>query len=144
MGFPRMDHVSVVVNDLDAAIAFFTELGLEVESRTTVGGEWVDRINNLEGIQVEIVMLHAADDSGKLELTKFHSPALTDAKPGPPNELGLRSVMFEVADIHDTIARLQQHGGELIGEIVDYENVYRLAYVNGPDGAIVSLAQFIG
>lgn len=140
MAVLRMDHVSVVVSDLDAAIAYFTELGLVEENRMPVSGKWVDRVNGMDNVRVEIVMM-VSPDGGKLELTKFRSPALTDQKPGPANTLGLRSVMFEVEDVVETVARLRKHGGELIGEIADYENIYRLCYTRGPDGIIVALAQ---
>jgi catechol 2,3-dioxygenase-like lactoylglutathione lyase family enzyme len=143
MAVLRMDHVVVVVRDLEAGIAFFTELGLELEGRQHVGGEWVDRVNGIAGVQVEIAMMRTADGHNKLELTAFDSPALVDAQPhpAPPNTLGLRSVMFEVDDVADTVARLEAHGGELMGEIADYEDVYRLCYVRGPAGIIVALAQ---
>lgn len=135
-----MDHVVVVVSNLDAAIAYFTELGLEIEGRMPISGKWVDRVNGIDNVRVEIVMMRAPD-GGKLELTKFASPALTDQQPGPPNTLGYRSVMFEVDDVAETVARLRKHGGELIGEVADYEDIYRLCYVRGPDGIIVALAQ---
>jgi catechol 2,3-dioxygenase-like lactoylglutathione lyase family enzyme len=139
----RMDHVSVVVGDLDAGVAFFTELGLELEARQRIAGAWVDRVNGIDGVQVEIAMMRTPDGHGKLELTAFASPPLADAAPhpAPPNTLGLRSVMFEVDDIADTIARLEPHGGSLMGAIEDYEDMYRLCYLRGPAGIIVSLAQ---
>src|SRR5689334_12551661 len=120
MTIKRMDHVSVVVDDLDAAIAFFTTLGMAREGKAHVEGDWGDRINNLEGIQVDIVMMQTPDGHGRLELTKFHNPKLVDIEPAvaPPNALGLRSVMFLVESIDDTIARLRADGGELIGEVV--------------------------
>jgi len=143
MSLVRMDHISVVVDDLSAAIAFFTELGLQAGDRMPISGPWVDRINALDNIHVEIVMMRTPDGHGQLELTKFTSPALVPPQPhpAPPNVLGLRSVMFEVNDIADTIARLRKHGGELIGEVVDYKDIYRLCYLRGPAGIIVSLAQ---
>jgi catechol 2,3-dioxygenase-like lactoylglutathione lyase family enzyme len=139
----RMDHVSVVVEDLEGAIAFFTELGLELEARQPVSGAWVDRVNAIEGVVVEIAMMRAADGSGKLELTSFALPSLvpTSPHPAPPNTIGYRSVMFEVDDIADTIARLEPLGGELIGAVEDYEDMYRLCYLRGPAGTIVALAQ---
>jgi catechol 2,3-dioxygenase-like lactoylglutathione lyase family enzyme len=141
MTVPRMDHVSVVVDDLEAAVAFFVELGLDRDGEARVEGDWVDRVNALEGVQVDIVMMRAPDGGG-LELTKFHSPAATTAEPdAPSNTFGLRSVMFEVDDIDDVVARLRGHGGELVGEVTDYEDVYRLCYIRGPQGIIVSLAQ---
>lgn len=138
-----MDHVSVVVDDLAAAIAFFTALGMAVEGRAPIEGPWVDRINGLEGIRVEIVMMRTPDGEGRLELTKFHSPALVPIEPAiaPPNALGLRSVMFAVDSVDDTVARLRAQGAELVGEVAQYENIYRLCYVRGPAGIIVALAE---
>jgi catechol 2,3-dioxygenase-like lactoylglutathione lyase family enzyme len=145
MTIKRLDHISVVVEELDAAIEFFTALGMSIEGRTPVEGPWVDRINGIEGIRVEIVMMRTPDGHGKLELTKFRHPALVDVQPAnaPPNALGLRSVMFAVEDIDDTIARLRARGGELIGEVVQYEQIYRLCYMRGPAGVIVALAEEI-
>jgi catechol 2,3-dioxygenase-like lactoylglutathione lyase family enzyme len=143
MTIKRLDHISVVVEELDAAIEFFTALGMSIEGRMPVEGPWVDRINGIEGIRVEIVMMRTPDGHGKLELTKFRHPALVDVQPAnaPPNAPGLRSVMFAVEDIDDTIARLRARGGDLIGEVVQYENLYRLCYMRGPAGIIVSLAE---
>ncbi|MFG2068762.1 VOC family protein [Micromonospora tulbaghiae] len=141
-----MDHVSVVVDDLPAAIAFFTELGMEVEGEMPVEGAWVDRVNGMDGVRVDIAMMRTPDGHGKLELTRFRAPALVAAEPSdaPPNTLGLRSVMFAVDDVDDTVARLRAHGGELIGEVADYGDVYRLCYLRGPAGVIVALAQQLG
>jgi catechol 2,3-dioxygenase-like lactoylglutathione lyase family enzyme len=137
-----MDHVVVVVDDLQAGTAFFTELGMEVEGEQRVEGDWVDRVNGIDGVSVDIVMLRTPDGHGKLELTKFRSPAATTAEPNAAaNTLGYRSVMFAVDDVDDTVARLQSRGGELIGEIAQYEDMYRLCYVRGPAGVIVALAQ---
>ena len=143
MTIKRLDHISVVVDDLDSAIDFFTTLGLSVAGRARVGGPWVDRINALEGIQIDIVMMRTPDGHGQLELTKFLSPELVPLEPAvaPPNALGLRSVMFTVESVDDTVARLQSTGGELIGEVVQYEDLYRLCYMRGPAGIIVSLAE---
>ena len=143
MTVKRMDHVSVVVEDLAPAIAFFTELGMELEGEAPIEGEWVDRINGIKGIKVNIAMMKTPDGHGKFELTKFHNPPLVDVQPkdAPPNALGLRSVMFLVDDIEDTVSRLRKHGGELMGEIVEYANVYKLCYMRGPAGIIVSLAE---
>ena len=139
----RMDHVSVVVRDLEAAVAFFVELGMELEGRAPIEGRSVDRLNALDGIRVDIAMMRTPDGSGRLELTKFHSPAVISAEPenAPPNTLGLRSVMFAVDDIDDVVTRLRNHGGELIGEIAQYEEMYRLCYMRGPAGIIVALAE---
>jgi catechol 2,3-dioxygenase-like lactoylglutathione lyase family enzyme len=141
----RMDHVVVVVDDLEAATSFFAELGMEREGGMPIEGSWVDRVNGLEGMQVDIVMMRAPDGGG-LELTKFRSPALVSAEPAsaPPNTLGLRSVMFEVDVLDDTVDRLRPHGGELIGEVVQYEDFYRLCYLRGPGGIIVALSERLG
>lgn len=141
----RMDHVSIVVNDLEAAIAFFVELGLEVEGETSVEGRWVDRVSGLDGVRVDIAMMRTPDGQSRLELTKFRTPAAATAEPNAPaNTLGLRSIMFAVEDIDDILARLQAHGAKLVGEVVQYENIYRLCYVRGPEGIIVALAEQIG
>lgn len=139
----KMDHVSVVVDDLPAAVAFFTTLGMAAEGEARIEGPWVDRINGIEGIQVDIIMMRTPDGQGRLELTKFRNPELVAIEPAiaPPNALGLRSVMFLVEDIDDTVARLSAEGGELIGEVVRYENYYRLCYMRGPANIIVSLAE---
>jgi catechol 2,3-dioxygenase-like lactoylglutathione lyase family enzyme len=139
----RLDHVSVVVEDLDAAIAFFTALGMTIEGQAPIEGEWVDRINAIKGIQLDVVMMRTPDGHGRLELTKFHNPKLVDLEPAvaPPNALGLRSVMFAVESLDDTVARLRETGGELIGEVVTYEDMYKLCYMRGPAGIIVSLAE---
>jgi catechol 2,3-dioxygenase-like lactoylglutathione lyase family enzyme len=146
MTIKRMDHVSVVVDNLDAAIAFFTALGMTRDGEAAVAGEWVDRVNGLEDVQVDIVMMRTPDGHGQLELTSFRHPPLVESEPAiaPPNTLGLRSVMFAVDRVDDTIARLRPHGGELIGEVVQYEDLYRLCYVRGPGGIIVALAEEIG
>jgi len=143
MTIKRLDHVSVVVEDLDAAIAFFIALGMTIEGRAPIEGPWVDRINAIEGIRIDIVMMRTPDGHGRLELTKFHNPKLIEIEPAvaPPNALGLRSVMFAVESIDDTVARLRDHGGELIGEVVQYEETYRLCYMRGPAGIIVALAE---
>jgi catechol 2,3-dioxygenase-like lactoylglutathione lyase family enzyme len=138
-----MDHVSVVVDNLPAATAFFTTLGMAVEGEAPIEGPWVDRINGLEGVRVNIVMMRTADGHGRLELTKFHHPELVRIEPAiaPPNALGLRSVMFTVESVDDSVARLRAHGAELVGEVAQYEDKYRLCYVRGPAGIIVALAQ---
>jgi catechol 2,3-dioxygenase-like lactoylglutathione lyase family enzyme len=143
MTIKRLDHVSVVVDDLAAAVTFFTALGMTREGEAAVEGPWVDRVNGFEGIQVTIVMMQTPDGHGKLELTKFRHPKLVEIEPAiaPPNALGLRSVMFAVESIDDTVARLRANGAELIGEVVQYEDIYRLCYMRGPAGIIVSLAE---
>lgn len=139
----RMDHVSVVVDDLQAAKAFFVELGMELEGEAPIEGDLVDRLNSLDGIRVDIAMMRTPDGHGKLELTKFHSPAAISPEPKNAlgNTLGLRSVMFAVDDIDATIAGLRARGAELIGEVVQYQDIYRLCYVRGPAGIIVALAE---
>jgi catechol 2,3-dioxygenase-like lactoylglutathione lyase family enzyme len=146
MSVKRLDHVVVVVDDLDAGVAFFQELGLEIEGSMPIEGEWVDRINGMEGIRADIVTLRTPDGLGRLELTAFRSPAAirTEPSPAPPNALGLRSVMFAVEGIDDVVARLERHGGELMGEIERYEDAYRLCYLRGPAGIIVALAEELG
>lgn len=143
MTIQRMDHVGVVVDDLEAAIAFFVELGMQVDGATTsVEGDWVDRVVGLDHVQVDIAFVQTPDGHSRLELTKFHNPTATTTEAMPPaNRLGLRRLMFAVEDIDDVIARLAAHGGELIGEVANYENVYRLCYLRGPDGIIVALAE---
>ena len=144
MAILRMDHVGVIVEDLDAAVGFFVELGMEVEGRAPVEGTWVDRVNGMPEVHVDIVLLRTPDGHGRLELTRFRSPAAIGGDAEPPNALGLRSVMFAVDDVYDSVARLRDHGGELVGEIARYEDAYRLCYVRGPAGVIVALAQPLG
>jgi catechol 2,3-dioxygenase-like lactoylglutathione lyase family enzyme len=143
MTIQRMDHVSVIVDDLEAARAFFLELGMEPDGEQSVEGRWVDRVNGLDNVRVDMAMMRTPDGHGRLELTKFHSPPLASAEPenAPPNTLGLRTVMFLVEDIDDVVARLRAHGGELVGEIDQYEDIYRLCYLRGPAGIIVALAE---
>jgi len=144
MTIKRMDHVSVVVDDLRPAIAFFTTLGMELEGEMPIEGPWVDRVNGLERVQVEIVMMRTPDGHGRLELTKFRNPKLVEIEPAiaPPNALGLRSVMFTVESVDDTVSRLRAaHGARLVGEVVQYENKYRLCYMRGPADIIVALAE---
>jgi len=146
MTIKRLDHVSVVVDDLPAAIAFFTALGMTKDGQATVEGAWVDRINAIDGVHVDIVMMRTPDGHGRLELTKFRHPEVVDLEPAiaPPNALGLRSVMFAVDSVDDSLARLRDHGAELVGEVAQYENMYRLCYVRGPAGIIVALAEELG
>jgi catechol 2,3-dioxygenase-like lactoylglutathione lyase family enzyme len=139
----RMDNVLVVVDDLEVVIAFFVELGMEVEGRTTVEGSWVDRIVGLDGVRSEIAMMRTPDGHGRLELDKFHAPQAVRPEPRdvPVNTLGIRRIMFAVEEIDDVLARLRTHGAELIGDVAQYEDSYRLCYVRGPEGIIVALAQ---
>ena len=143
MTIKRLDHVSVVVDDLAAAIAFFTALGMTREGEAAVEGPWVDRVNGLEGVQVDLVMMRTPDGYGRLELTKFRHPELIEIDPAiaPPNAPGLRSVMFTVESVDEALARLRASGAELIGEAAQYEDRYRLCYVRGPAGIIVALAE---
>jgi catechol 2,3-dioxygenase-like lactoylglutathione lyase family enzyme len=141
-----MHHVGIVVDDMPAAIAFFRELGLELEGEMPVEGRWVDRVCGLDRIQVDIAMLRTPDGHNRVELSKFRNPPLVDARPknAPANTLGLRSIMFAVDDIEDTLACLRPHGAELIGDVVQFEESYLLCYVRGPGGIIVSLAEALG
>jgi catechol 2,3-dioxygenase-like lactoylglutathione lyase family enzyme len=143
MAIQRMDHVSVVVDDLAAAKAFFGELGLELEGEAPIEGSWVDRVNGLDGVRVDIAMMRTPDGHGRLELTKFHSPTAVSAEPqnAPGNTLGLRSIMFAVDDLDATVAGLRARGAELVGEVAQYQDSYRLCYVRGPAGIIVALAE---
>ncbi len=144
----RMDNVLIVVDDLDAAIAFFTELGLELEGRTIVEGQSVDRVVGLDGVRSDIAMMRTPDGHGRIELDKFHTPPAVRAGPedAPVNALGIRRIMFAVDDIDEVLARLQTHGAQLVGEVVQYEGTYqgsgyRLCYVRGPEGIIIALAE---
>ena len=138
----RMDNVGIVVDDLKAVTAFFVELGLELEGETTVEGEWVDRIVGLDGVRSDIAMLRTPDGHSRLELTKFKTPPAASAEPNPPvNRLGIGRIMFAVDDIEEVLARLQARGAELVGEVVQYEDSYRLCYVRGPEGIMVALAE---
>lgn len=141
MAIKRMDHPGAVVEDLEAAVAFFVELGMEVDGRGRLEGDWVGRVIGLEDVRADIVTVQTPDGRGKIELTRFDSPPPVDPEPRAPNALGWRNVMFLVDDIHDTVARLQAHGGELIGGIEQYEDVFLLCDLRGPGGTIVSLAE---
>lgn len=143
MTIKRMDHVSIIVDDLPAAIAFFTTLGMSLVGEQAVEGPWVDRLNGLEDVQVDIAMMRTPDGHGQVELTTFRNPGLVDIEPAiaPPNALGLRQIMFAADDLDDTVARLRAHGAGLVGEVVQYEDMYRLCYLRGPAGIIVALAE---
>ena len=143
MALRRMDNVLIVVDDLEAAKAFFVELGMELEGEMPMQGRWVDRLIGLENVRCEIAMLRTPDGHGRIELDKFHTPAVVGAEPkyAPVNALGIRRIMFAVDDIDDVLARLRTHGAELIGEVAQYEDKYRLCYVRGPEGIIVALAE---
>ena len=146
MTFKRMDHVSVIVDDLESAIAFFVELGMEQEGGAQIEGPWVDRVNGLDDVRVDITMMRTPDGHGRLELTKFHNPTAISAEPenAMGNTLGLRSVMFAVDDIDATVAGLRARGAELVGEVAQYQDSYRLCYLRGPAGIIVALAEELG
>jgi catechol 2,3-dioxygenase-like lactoylglutathione lyase family enzyme len=145
MTIRRMDHVGIVVDDLADAVAFFVELGLELQGEAPVEGDWVDRIVGLEGVRAQIAMLQTPDGHGRLELTKFHTPSTDgDHQPAPANAAGIRHVTFAVEDIDAVLARLRARGTELVGELGRYEDRYRLCYIRGPEGIIVELAEQIG
>ena len=143
MALRRMDNVLIVVEDLEAAKAFFVELGMELEGEMPVEGRWVDRIVGLENVRCEIAMLRTPDGHGRLELDKFHTPTAIRSGPvdAPVNTLGIRRIMFAVDDIDAVVGRLQAGGSELVGEVVQYEDSYRLCYVRGPEGIMVGLAE---
>ncbi|MET9907391.1 VOC family protein [Streptomyces sp. NPDC006476] len=146
MTIQRMDNVLIVVDDLDAAIAFFVELGMELEGKGPVEGPWVEQVIALDGVRQDVAMLRVPGGHGRIELARFHTPRAVTAEPkdAPANTLGIRRVMFAVDDLDDTLTRLRTHGAELVGEVVRYENVYRLCYVRGPEGIVVGLAEEIG
>ncbi len=145
MPIQRMDHVGIVVEDLEAAKDFFIALGLEPEGETPVEGDWVDRVVGLEGIRAEIVMLRTPDGHGRVELSKFHTPTATGGDgAAPPNRPGIRHLSFVVEGIDDAVAGIRARGGGLVGELENYEDIYRLCYVRGPEGIIVELAERLG
>jgi catechol 2,3-dioxygenase-like lactoylglutathione lyase family enzyme len=141
----RMDNVGIVVESLDAAVSFFAELGLELEGQATIEGEWAGRVTGLGDQRVEIAMMRTPDGHGRLELSRFLTPPpVSDHRNAPVNALGYLRVMFAVDDIDDTLARLRKHGAELVGEVVQYEDMYRLCYIRGPEGLLIGLAEQIG
>jgi len=146
MTLQRMDNVLIVVEDMEAAKAFFTELGMELEGETTVEGEWVGRVIGLGDVRADIAMMRPPDGHGGVELTRFHRPEAVRAEPedAPANALGIRRIMFTVDDIDDVVARLRRHGAELLDEIVQYEDSYRVCFLRGPEGIIVGLAEQLG
>jgi catechol 2,3-dioxygenase-like lactoylglutathione lyase family enzyme len=142
MTLKRMDNVGIVVESLDAAISFFAELGLRLEGRATIEGEWAGRITGLEGQRVEIAMLVTPDGHSRLELSRFLTPpVVADHRTAPVNALGYLRVMFAVDDIDETLVRLRRLGAQLVGEVVQYEDVYRLCYIRGPEGLLIGLAE---
>ena len=143
MTLQRMDNVLIVVDDLEAAKAFFVELGMELEGETTVEGPSVDRLIGLQNVRATLALLRTPDGHGRIELDKFHTPAAIRTGPEqvPVNALGIRRIMFAVDDIEEVLARLRTHGAELIGEVAQYEDRYRLCYVRGPEGIMIALAE---
>src|SRR5690349_18424806 len=143
MAIQRMDNVLIVVEDLDAVISFFVELGLELEGRGPIEGRWVERVIGIDGVRQEVAMLRTPDGHGRIELAMFHTPAAISAEPkdAPANTLGIRRIMFAVDDLEDVLARLRGHGAELVGEVARYEDSVRLCYVRGPEGIVVGLAE---
>ncbi|WMX48670.1 VOC family protein [Streptomyces roseicoloratus] len=146
MTLQRIDNIGIVVEDLDAAIAFFSELGMEVDGKAQIEGLFADQAVGLDAVRSTIAMMRTPDGHGKLELVQYHHPAagLDGSHNPPPNTLGMHRVMFAVDDIDDTIARLRRHGAELIGEVAQYKDVYRLCYLRGPSGIILALAEQTG
>ena len=145
MTVQRMDNVGIVVESLDAAIAFFAELGLELEGRATIEGEWAGRVTGLGDQRVEIAMMRTPDGHSRLELSRFLTPpVVADHRNAPVNALGYLRVMFAVDDIDETLARLRKRGAQLVGEVVQYEDAYRLCYIRGPEGLLIGLAEQIG
>ena len=145
MTVKRMDNVGIVVEDIDAAIGFFVELGLELEGRAPVEGDWADGVTGLSGMRVEIAMLRTPDGHSRLEVSRFLAPpVVADHRNAPVNALGYLRVMFTVQDIDDTLARLMRRGATLVGDVVQYQNMYRLCYVRGPEGILIGLAQQLG
>jgi catechol 2,3-dioxygenase-like lactoylglutathione lyase family enzyme len=146
MALRRMDNVLIVIEDIEAAKAFFVELGMELEGETQVEGDWAGRVVGLEDVRADIAMLRTPDGGSRVELTRFHSPPAVRAEPesAPANALGIRRIMFAVEDIDDVVARLRSHGAALVGEIAQYEDLYRLCFLRGPEGIIVGLAEELG
>ncbi|KRA21145.1 VOC family protein [Lysobacter sp. Root604] len=145
MTIKRMDNVGIVVDDLDAAIEFYTELGLELEGRAPIEGAWADGVTGLRDMRVEMAMMRTPDGHSRLELSRFLAPpVIADHRNAPVNALGYLRVMFTVVDIDDTLARLRKRGATLVGEVVRYQDVYRLCYIRGPEGILIGLAQELG
>ncbi|MGY1900837.1 VOC family protein [Nocardia gipuzkoensis] len=146
MAIRRMDNVLIVVEDLDVVVEFFVELGMELEGRGPVEGRWVERVIGLDDVRQHIAMLRTPDGHSRVELAMFHSPKAISAEPkdAPANTLGIRRIMFAVDDVDDVVARLRTHGAELVGEVEQYEQSYRLCYVRGPESIVVGLAEQLG
>ena len=145
MAIQRMDNVLIVVDDLDAVISFFVELGMELEGQGPVEGRWVERVIGIDDVRQDVAMLRIPGGHGRIELARFHTPEAigADPKDAPVNTLGIRRIMFAVDDIEAVVARMRGHGAELVGELAQYEDSYRLCYVRGPEGIIVALAEQI-
>src|SRR3982750_3998376 len=142
MPVKRMDNVGIVAESLDTAISFFAELGLELEGRATIDGEWAGRVTGLRDQRVEIAMMRTPDGHSRLELSRFLTPpTVADHRRAPVNALGYLRVLFAVEDLDETLARLRKRGAQLVGEVVQYENVYRLCYIRGPEGILIGLAE---
>ena len=143
MAVQRMDNVLIVVDDLEAVIAFFVELGMELVGKGPVEGRWVERVIGIDDVRQDVAMLRTPDGHGRIELAMFHTPKAIRAEPqdAPTNTLGIRRIMFAVDDIDDVMARLRTHGAELVGEVAPYEDIFRLCYVRGPEGIVVGLAE---
>ena len=145
MAVKRMDTMGIVVEDLDATVDFFVDLGLELEGRATIEGEWAGRVTGLGDQHVEVAMMRTPDGNSRLELSRFvRPPVVADHRNAPVNALGYLRAMFAVDDIDGTLERLRAHGAELVGEVVDYQDVYRLCYIRGPEGLLIGLAQELG
>lgn len=146
MTIQRMDNVLIVVEDMEAVTAFFAELGMELEGQTQVEGPWVDRTVGLEGVRADITMMRTPDGHSRIELSKFHTPPAVRSEPenAPSNALGLRRIMFAVTNIEDVVSRLRGHGAELVGDMAQYEDRYRLCFVRGPEGIVIGLAEELG
>jgi catechol 2,3-dioxygenase-like lactoylglutathione lyase family enzyme len=145
LALKRMDNVGIVVEDLDATVDFFLELGLELEGRATIEGEWAGRVTGLGDQQVEIAMMRTPDGHSRLELSRFVRPKIiADHRRAPVNALGYLRVMFAVDDLDATLERLARHGAHVVGEVVNYQNVYRLCYIRGPEGLLIGLAEELG
>ena len=145
MTVERMDNVGIVVEDIDDAISFFIELGLELEGRAPIEGDWADGVTGLADMRVEVAMMRTPDGHGRLELSRFLAPpVVADHRRAPVNALGYLRVMFTVRDLDDTLARLLEWGAEVVGQVVQYEDAYRLCYIRGPEGILIGLAEEVG
>ncbi|MFI6907239.1 VOC family protein [Nonomuraea sp. NPDC050394] len=146
MTIKRMDNIGIVVDDLDVVIAFFAELGMELEGKARIEGPWAARVVGLDDQRVDVAMMRMPDGHGRIELAKYHTPEAIGGVPrdAPANTLGIRRIMFAVDDLDDVLARLRTHGAELVGEVAQYEDSYRLCYLRGPEGIVIALAEELG